>query len=292
MAKFLVLVIVFLFVYALISMMRKKSPGEKRGDGSSSQGPQGSAKPQDPQPSGGSGRKYGKWIGGGLGWAFGGPIGAILGFAMGSVLDGMKINAGVYRGTARGDFAMSLLVMSAAVMKADGKVVRSELDFVRSFFISQFGLTETERLIPLLQEILKQDINVIDVSVQVGRYMDYSSRLQLLHYLFGIASADGQYHASEVEVIETISMNMGILSSDFSSVRAMFIKDPTSAYKILEVTPDATDEEIKKAYRRLAVQYHPDKVAHLGEDIRKAATEKFQHLNAAYEEIRKQRGIK
>jgi DnaJ like chaperone protein len=70
------------------------------------------------------------------------------------------------------------------------------------------------------------------------------------------------------------------------------MKDVNSAYKILEITPDASDDEVKKAYRRLAVQYHPDKVAHLGEDIKKAATEKFQKLNAAYEEVKKSRGFK
>jgi len=276
MAKILVIIIVIIFFYALFNISWKKgNPDKKSVD--------------DPKP---SGPKYAKWIGGGLGWAFGGPIGAILGFAMGSMFDGVNISKTVYQGTARGDFAMSLLVLSAAVMKADGKVVRAELDFVKSFFIKQFGLKETEKLLPLLKEILKQEINIQDVSIQIGQYMDYSSRLQLIHYLFGIASADGQYHPSEVEIIETISGLMGIHKSEFASIKAMFVKDIFSAYNILEITPDATDEEIKKAYRRLAIQYHPDKVAHLGEDIRKSATEKFQKLNAAYDEIKKQRGIR
>lgn len=276
MAKILVIIIAVIFFYALFNISWKKGDSDKKNTGT-------------PKP---SGPKYGKWIGGGLGWAFGGPIGAILGFAMGSMFDGANIHKAVYQGNARGDFAMSLLVLSAAVMKADGKVVRAELDFVKSFFIKQFGFEETEKLIPLLREILNQEINIQDVSIQIGQYMDYSSRLQLIHYLFGIASADGQYHPSEVAVIETISGLMGIHQFEFASIRAMFVRDMNSAYDILESTPSATDEEIKKAYRHLAVQYHPDKVAHLGEDIRKAATEKFQKLNAAYEEVKKQRGIR
>jgi DnaJ like chaperone protein len=276
MAKILLIIIVGIFFYALFNISWKKGNTDKKSPGTPKH----------------SGSKYGKWIGGGLGWAFGGPIGAILGFAMGSMFDGVNISRTAYQGTARGDFAMSLLVLSAAVMKADGKVVRSELDFVKGVFIRQFGLEETERLLPLLKEILKQEINIQDVSIQIGQYMDYSSRLQLIHYLFGIASADGQYHPSELEVIETISGLMGIHTSEFASIKAMFVKDMNSAYNILEVTPTATDDEIKKAYRRLAIQYHPDKVAHLGEDIRKSATEKFQKLNTAYEEIKKQRGIK
>ncbi len=276
MAKILVIIIIVIFLYALFSVSGKKGNTDKKSADTPKR----------------YGSKYAKWIGGGLGWAFGGPIGAILGFAMGSMFDGVNVQKTAYQGTARGDFAMSLLVLSAAVMKADGKVVRAELDFVKSFFIKQFGLEETGKLLPLLKEILKQEINIQDVSIQIGQYMDYSSRLQLIHYLFGIASADGQYHPSEVEIIEIISRLMGIHKSEFASIKAMFVKDIFSAYNILEITPDATDEEIKKAYRRLAIQYHPDKVAHLGEDIRKSATEKFQKLNAAYEEIKKQRGIK
>jgi DnaJ like chaperone protein len=186
---------------------------------------------------------------------------------------------------------MSLLVLSAAVMKADKKVARAELDYVRNFFLSQFGETEAARLILMLREILKQEIQVQDVSVQIGQSMDYPSKLQLLHYLFGIASADGQYHPDELAVIETISRYMGISAGDLSSIQAMFVKSITWAYDVLEVTSSSTDDEIKKAYRELAKKYHPDKVSHLGEDVRRAATEKFQKLNAAYEEIRKQRGI-
>ena len=269
MPTIIIIVIVIIFVYALLSVMKKKNDNQK------------------PR----TGNKYGKWIGGGLGWAFGGPIGAILGFAMGSVLDGVRIEKTFYQGTARGDFAMSLLVLSAAVMKADGKVVKSELEYVKNFFLSQFGTEETNRLIQILKEVLNQEINLRDVSVQVGQFMDYPSRLQLLHYLFGIATADRQIDKAEENVIEQISGYMGVDPSDFSSIKAMFVRNINNAYDILELTPDATDEEVKKAYRRLAIQYHPDKVAHLGEDIKKAATEKFQTLNAAYDEIKKQRDM-
>ncbi|MCX6243395.1 MAG: TerB family tellurite resistance protein [Bacteroidetes bacterium] len=272
MTTIIVILIVILFVYALISMTKKKETGEDAGKVK-------------------SGGKYGKWIGGGLGWAFGGPIGAILGFAMGSMFDGVKVDRTYYQGTARGDFAMSLLVLASAVMKADGKVVKSELDYVRSFFLSQFGLEETNRLILIMKEVLNQEINLSEVSAQVGQFMDYPSRLQLLHFLFGIATADGQVDSSEERIIQEISGFMGVDPSDFASIRAMFIKNINSAYDILEITPDATNDEVKKAYRRLAIQYHPDKVAHLGEDIKKAATEKFQKLSAAYEDVKKQRGM-
>ena len=287
----IVLVIVGIVVYSLFSMRR--NPG-KTGNSQNQQenGNKGNDSFPPPGNTGKRGGGYAKWVGGGLGWVFGGPIGAILGVALGSMFDGMKTGANVYQGTPRGDFSLSLLVLSAAVMKADQKIVKSELDYVRNFFVHQFGEDEGNRLILMLREILKQDINVQEVSIQVGQYMDYSVKLQLLNYLFGIAAADGQYHPDEVGVIEDISRYMGISSSDFISVKAMFVRDTNWAYDVLEITTQATDDEVKRAYRDMAKKHHPDKVAHLGEDVKKSATEKFQKINAAYEEIKKQRNLK
>jgi len=238
--------------------------------------------------------KFVKWIGGGLGWALGGPIGGLLGFVIGSAVDGIKISTTTTRQqipTRSGDFSVSLLILSAAVMKADGKLLKSELDFIKNFFVRQFGVSETEEKMKIFREILKKDIPVQDVCMQIRQFMDVPSRLQLMHYLFGIAGADGQFHTKEIEVIQRMSVYLGINSSDFNSIKAMFVGDVDSAYKILEISKDASDDEVKKAYRKMALKYHPDKVSHLGEDVQKSAKEKFQKLNAAYEEIKKQRGI-
>jgi len=223
-----------------------------------------------------------------------GPIGAILGVALGSFLGGgysRKDTEFLGHTPKQRDFSSSLLVLSAAVMKADGTVKKSELDYVKQFFLSNFGQEQAEKYILTLREILKQDIQIADVSQQIGRYMDYSSRLQLLHYLFGIASADGQVHETEINVIETISRYMGVYTSDFESIKAMFVKKVDDAYTILGIDSSATDDEVKKAYREMAKKNHPDKVAYLGEDVRKAAEKKFQEINDAYDRIKKQRGM-
>jgi len=291
--EIIVIAIVGIVLYAVFSMRKKSGSVDPRGNGqdTSSSGSSGGRKERPDNPGKQHKSGYAKWVGGGLGWVFGGPIGAILGVALGSMFDGMNSGQQAYQGTRRGDFAMSLLVLSAAVMKADRRVVRSELEFVRSFFVQQFGAEEGNRLISMLQEILKQEINVREVSIQVGQYTDYPVKLQLLHYLFGIAAADNVYHPDEVELISVISRYMAVSDADFNSVRAMFVKSTGWAYDVLEITSGATDDEVKKAYREMAKKHHPDKVAHLGEDIRKAATEKFQKISSAYDEIKKQRGM-
>jgi DnaJ like chaperone protein len=176
-------------------------------------------------------------------------------------------------------------------MKVDGKVVKSELDYVKQFFIRQFGTESSKEALVMLRDLLKQEIPLQDVCSQINNNMDYSSRLQLLHLLFGVAGADDKFHPSEISLIEKIAGYLGISSGDFLSIRNMFIPETDSAYKILEVTSTATNDEIKKAYRAMAMKYHPDKVSHLGEDFRKTADEKFKKVNEAYEKIKKERNI-
>lgn len=240
--------------------------------------------------------KLGKWLGGGIGWAFGGPIGAIVGFALGALFDNAKVITSASttvqdHTTQPGDFAVSLLVLSAAVMKSDGKTLRSELNYVKEFLSNQFGKAQATQLLKLLQEILKKDIPVYEVCVQIRNNMPISARLQLLHYLYGISRADGEVSDSEVILIDNIADYLNISGADASSIKAMYYRDFNSDYKILEISSDATDEELKKAYRRMAVKYHPDKVVGMGEAVQKAAEEKFKSLTDAYENIKKKRGI-
>lgn len=257
--------------------------------------------------------KIGKWIGGGLGWAFGGPIGALIGVVLGAMVDEMSpgVNlqntddntsgSGGWTGrspfgqydprTAQGDFAASLLVLTAAVMKGDGKVLRVELDYVKQFLLRNFGEANTLRLLPVLKELLQKEIPLREVCLQIRQYMPEAQRIQLLHYLFGIAASDGDVHPREVVIIQDIADYLGIDRADYESIKAMHYRDVDSDYRILEVDPNASDEEVKKAYRKMAVKFHPDKVADLGEDAQKAAKERFQKVQEAWESIKKRRNI-
>lgn len=230
-------------------------------------------------------------IGGGLGWVLGGPVGGIIGMAIGAMFPDTETLRQTTTKTTPGDYAMSLLVLIAAVMKADGRVMKSELDYVKRFLIQNFGTDGAQEALTLLKDMLNQEIPVHDVCRQIASHVDYSSRLQLLHFLFGLANADGRFVPAEEQLITLIARSMGITERDMESVNSMFKDTREDLYKILEIDSSASDEEVKKAYRRMAAKYHPDKVAYLGEDVKKAANEKFQKLNAAYEKIKKERGM-
>jgi DnaJ like chaperone protein len=144
----------------------------------------------------------------------------------------------------------------------------------------------------MLKDILKQEIPIREVTAQMNQRLDYSYRLEMIHFLFGIAAADSGISDSEKSLIRQIAQFMNITASDIESIQAMFIGAIDGAYTILEIDPAASDEEVKKAYRRMAMKYHPDKVSHLGEDFKKVAQEKFRKVKDAYDKIKKERGIK
>lgn len=259
-----------------------------------------------------------KWIGGVLGWSVGGVIGGIMGYAFGSILEhavsgefsanresgndnnetgtggrgqNSRSNNWKRQQTQPGDFGVSLLLLSASVMKSDNRILKSELDYVKEFYKKQFGQEKAESYILMLRELLNKEYDLREICIQIKTFMDHASRVQLLHYLFGLSLSDNQAHADELETIRVVSSWLGISGSDYESIKSMFIKDSKSAYKILEISSDATDEEVKKAYKKMAVKFHPDKVSHLGEDVQKSANEKFKEVNVAYEQIKKERGF-
>ncbi len=238
---------------------------------------------------------FGKWLAGGLGWALGGPIGAIVGFALGSMFETPTQTTTREHTTAttESDFKLSLLILIACIMKADGKIQKAELSVVKKFLVANFGEAGALEALQLLKNILEQDINEQQVASQIGRHMNYSAKLQLLHFLMDVALADGHIHTAEQAMLTRIANAFGITMPDFESLKAPYFKnsDPNWAYTTLEIQPTATNEELKKAYRRMAMKYHPDKVQDLGEDVKKSATEKFRTINEAYEAIKKERGM-
>lgn len=289
----------------------------------------------------------GKWILTGLGWAVGGPIGAIIGYFIGYSIsssfksdeDAPRIDEpprrrGPYHNTgSASDIHAALLVLIAAVMKADGQVKRSELDYVKQFLSKNYDEMEARDMLIMLRDIVKRNIPVHDVCQQIKVNTDYTTRYHMVDFLCGLAEVDGDFDMKEHNVIRTIVVGLGINAADFASIYARHAtshysradysssnsgsyssgsrysgnrnsgshssnqafnqsdnkKDP---YKILGIDSTATDQEVKKAYRRLAMKYHPDRVETMGEEIKRNAEQQFKIINEAYETICRARGIK
>ena len=237
----------------------------------------------------------GKWILGGLGFVLGGPIGALIGVGIASLFDTdhqSTTNTGTRNARAtQGDIRVSIIVLLACVIKADGRVLKSEISFVKPFLVRNFGEEGAKQALQLLKQLLEQSINPTDVAQQIRQHVNYSVRLELVHLLLEVAKADGEVVDAETHIIELIATQMGITSADYQSLLSLYRThtDENWAYTALEIQPTATDDEVKKAYRRMAMKYHPDKVANAGEEIRQQATEKFRKINEAYEAIKAMR---
>lgn len=246
---------------------------------------------------------FSKWILGGLGFVLGGPIGALVGVLIASAFEGTSntiqditdnnSTRGTTRKASQGDIKVSIIVLIACVIKSDGKVLKSEVNFIKPFLLRTFGEEGAKQALHLLKELLQKDLDHVAIAQQIGYNLNYSTRLELISLLLQIAKADGEFHSNELYVIEQIARSMMVQDADYQSILSLYQreKDQNWAYKALEIEPNATDEQVKKAYRRMAMKYHPDKVANAGEEIRQQATDKFRGINEAYEYIKKQRGL-
>ena len=268
----------------------------------------------------------GKWIGGFLGFMSGGPLGALAGIVLGGLFDSMldAVNTPETQGTfdgqsgygsqtfggytqqqqayqgQRNSFLFSMLVLASYIIKADGRVMHSEMELVRNVLRQNFGEAARQQGDEILRKLFDEQKRVgtsqfrqtvSQCCQQIAHNMDYSQRLQLLNFLVMISQADGRVDPTEVTAMKECAQWMQMSVDEVDSMLGLGKDDLESAYQVLGVSPTATDDELKRAYRRLALEHHPDKVAALGEDIRRAAEKKFQEINAAKDKIWKARGL-
>lgn len=223
----------------------------------------------------------------------GGPIGAIIGYFIGSFIEKSQINiSGRARQSQKEAFITGLSGLAAEVIKADGNVSRDEVLFVKEFFIKEFGPETASHMMTQLKIFTREQVPVEVLCLQIRQvFKDVYSRLMIIHFLHGLATADGEETPEEAKIINRIAQLLGISQSENRSAQGIFKEDIKSCYDILEVDMNCSDEEIKKAYRKAAKKYHPDKLSSLGEEVQKEATERFAKINAAYEKIKKERGL-
>lgn len=280
-----------------------------------------------------------KWIGGFLGYMAGGFLGALAGVFIGSVIDSFIDESdddsdNAYSGGnerqqqqgQRNSFFFSLLVLASYIIKADGKVMHSEMEFTRRFLRENFGdaaMAQGDQILKgLFEEQKRQGATAFRNTItqccfEVRMNTTYETRLQLMDFLIIIAKCDGRVPQEELNALMYVAATLGIDSTDFESMYNMGFNysnygnysnqggqgsqhtatPPTyhdeleAAYKVLGISSSATDQEVKSAYRKMALKHHPDKVATLGEDVRRAAEAKFQEINNAKEIIYKARGL-
>ena len=272
----------------------------------------------------------GKWIGSALGWILSGGnvLGAIAGYCIGSLLsdatstaereNGFNGNGNTFRNDYsdtqfnqrpfeedRNSFLFSMLVLSSYIIKADGKIMHSEMNCVRNFLRNNFGeqaVRQGEDILLKLFEMQKQQgattfkETIRKSCVEISFHMNIGQRLQLLDYLIIIAKVDGIVSPEEVYALKEVAAYLGLSAQDVDSMLNMEASSNqqiglNEAYKILGILPNATNDEVKAAYRKMALKHHPDRVSTLGDDVREAAEKKFQEINNAKERIYKARGL-
>lgn len=238
-----------------------------------------------------------RWIAVIIGFIFFKFPGAIIGFLLGSLLEGFQKNRqNPFTGNAKvspADFELNLLSLASIVIKADGNVSEQEMRFVQNYFVQAYGKDHANATFRTFNEVVKnREISALKICEFLRIRTRYESRLQIIHFLFSIAQADGLVSQPEVEKIKEIANYLSIGMRDFESIKAMFFKNPDSAYKILEIDKGATANEIKSAYRTMAKKYHPDKLQHMDEAYRKGAEEKFRKVQEAYEQLQKELNFK
>ena len=243
-----------------------------------------------------------KWFAAFIGFIIRGFAGAIIGFFLGSVLDGFNQNKRTGGGSVFGDFGrptvspadfeLNLLSLCSIIIKADGNVSQKELDYVRQYFIQTYGKEKANAIFRTFNEVIKKrEVSAQRICNYLNQRTRYEVRLQLLHFLFGIAQSDGRVGQAELDKLSQLAGFLRIGTYDFNSIKAMFFKEADQAYKILEITKSSSDDDVKKAYRKMAKKYHPDRVVTEDEAIKKGAEEKFKQVQKAYETIQKERGL-
>lgn len=253
-----------------------------------------------------------RWIGATWGILSGGILGALAGYCFGGLLDmfflatkNVETNnrytdaRGNGGDVSRDEFWFSFLVLSAYVIAADGKVMHSEMKKVRQFLRKNGGevaVAQGEEILKKLFEYKKKqsveewESQMDKACAEIGASMNSNYLLQIMSFLAEVVKADNRIEVSEVEALKHIARAFYLDESIVDQLLHLGNDSLEDAYNLLGIKPDASDEEVRRAYRKMALQFHPDKVATLGDDVKEAAKIKFQQINAAKELIDKSRG--
>ncbi len=234
--------------------------------------------------------KYEKWLGAGLGWFAGGPVGGLLGFAAGKSLEP---DSKKYQNTGQtSEFETNLIVLAAAVIKADGKVSLQELNFVRDFFRDHFSPDSLDEKVRILNHCLQRSYDPRKACDDIRISASLSTRTQVVNFFFDLALSDGELHKSESDMIFVFAGWLNVNDIEFRKIKFSFSSNPNqSKYELLGVRSNATYDEVKTAYRKLVLESHPDRNPDLSPAEQSMMAEKFRMIQEAFEKIKAERGF-
>ena len=254
--------------------------------------------------------KY-KYIGFIIGFVFANFIGGIIGYVIGAVIDGIKDSKvthdgqqSEYGGGQRNEydtFLYYLMYLSADIIFADGKIYQTETDFLRKYLSETLGPQAAQKGMSFFEQLKMErrqhgvatwNASVQKVCRDLNKLMPEAHRLQIIAFLAEICKCDGKAEATEIKALRNIAYHMGLDADVVNQMFALGGQSLDDAYRVLGVTPDASDDDVRKAYKKMVLQHHPDRVAHLGEEVKSAATKKMQEINKAKDAIYTARNIK
>jgi len=241
-------------------------------------------------------------LGAGLGYLFGGPLGAVVGGALQHVMgksarSALEQNSPVQREEAV--FITYLVSIMTKIAMADGHLDAREKRLIHEFFAREMGFSgmDLQYIEALIQETRLVNPDLGQVARSFRSLGNREQSLMLLDVCNQIAMADGRVTVSEDKELNYLASYLGIDSEEHERIKTRYRHAgkgngaQKNYYSVLGISPNASKEEIKKAYRQMAGQYHPDKVSHLGKELVEFASEKFREINTAYNHIRKEKGF-
>jgi DnaJ like chaperone protein len=247
------------------------------------------------------GLMLGLWVGGPLAIIlftfFGGVVGHLYDNARAlpefTSIEGLDVTRDELDAQAQEHFARHLCALFIELARADGEVSRAEVRVVREYFQNElkYGPEALDTVRLFLKEFLQKPPSLEESLAACKDELPTGDRLLLLDTLYQLALADGALQRSEQETLRRIVKELGFTEEDRRSIAARHLGTGDSDYARLGLTPEASDAEVKRAYRQLAAAHHPDRVAHLGPGAVKQATRRFQELQEAYKTIQRLRGL-
>ena len=246
----------------------------------------------------------GKIVGGTIGLFIGGPLGAVAGVALGHGLDvardtslGTDVRYSSPQHKAQLTFFVATFSMLAKIVKADGKITQQELSTIEEFMVRDLHLDPGSRQVAgkIFRTALESNESFESFATQF--YHQFNTNPQFLELLIDIlvrvAASDGEYSPNEEALITEAVRIFGFSKEYYTIIKQRYVKTTNRSYAVLGCSEQDSNETIKKKYKKLVFEYHPDTIASKGlpEEFTKYANDKFREIQEAYEAIRRERGF-